>query len=353
MSTGQVSDNQRITFKHKRPNPLFQEWLEKLHDDAKTNNSKIEPMLREALTSLSKYPLPLKTGAECAILKGFNVKLCSYLDKFLQIYNSSEDQQNVEQVPENSGKRAKTEIKRGKVKKPDPDEGTSIETKSPVRIQSPEKNIEVRSKSNAQTSLNSQADLPCTSKTESNSQSPTSQTKKSKERIYRPGYRSGAYAILIALLEHLQECPDDPALMKENIIEKAQKHSEESFVRPKPESFYTAWSNITRLVTKGLVMKTKKKKMYYSLTGPGILLATELLKESANRATVNDIIFNNPTSGTSNQDVLSSKTSQADTDSISSQLTASQCSNASGTAVEMLAGSFDVILLIDKNETGG
>ncbi|XP_028040926.1 crossover junction endonuclease MUS81 isoform X4 [Bombyx mandarina] len=77
----------RITYKRKRPNPMFQEWLEELHEEAKEKGSKLEPMLREALDSLSKYPLPLNSGAECAILRGFQKKLCIFLDKRLSKKN--------------------------------------------------------------------------------------------------------------------------------------------------------------------------------------------------------------------------------------------------------------------------
>jgi crossover junction endonuclease MUS81 len=43
--------------------------------------------LLQALSSLQKYPLPLKSGKECLILKFFGPKLCSKLDKKLEDHN--------------------------------------------------------------------------------------------------------------------------------------------------------------------------------------------------------------------------------------------------------------------------
>lgn len=340
----------RITLKRKQPNPLFQLWLEVLHKDAVISNSTIEPMLREALSSLSKYPLPLKTGAECAILKGFNARLCAYLDRHLEEYNYYEAKLNAKPPHERKS------LDKQDINETNGDEGTDLAANAITNLHVPqqlESNIGKDSESNGNQSSGTQTEV-CSSRTVSNSQSPTGEKNKPRERIYRPAYRSGAYAILAALLEHMQDCPDEPALAKEKLIQMAQKHSEESFVKPKPDTFYTAWSNITRLVTKGLVDKMRKKKVMYSLTAQGILLATELMRESQNRPTVNDLIFNTPvlSSASSSQEVSGSKI-ETDTDSVFSNLIGSQSSNGCVTAVEMPAGSFEIILLIDKNETGG
>lgn len=49
-----------------------------------------------ALKSLRLYPLPLKSGRECGILKGFNLRLCALLDEKLNTFNSKEN--NAEQI---------------------------------------------------------------------------------------------------------------------------------------------------------------------------------------------------------------------------------------------------------------
>lgn len=87
MSSG--GEGKRITLKRSRPNPIFEDWLKELHEEAKEKKSKLEPILKEALESILKYPLPLQSGAECAILKGFDKKLCKFLDLRLEAYNSN------------------------------------------------------------------------------------------------------------------------------------------------------------------------------------------------------------------------------------------------------------------------
>lgn len=43
----------------------------------------------QALKSLRKYPLPLKTGKECLILENFGTRICLLLDKKLADYKKN------------------------------------------------------------------------------------------------------------------------------------------------------------------------------------------------------------------------------------------------------------------------
>lgn len=340
-ATTRITRNQRITFKRKRPNPLFQEWLEELHEEAKAKSSKLEPMLKEALESISKYPLPLKTGAECAILRGFEKKLCLFLDKRLEVYNSNKSQEIHQKCPQSNV-----------CENSNPNSNVVVENVSNSIPQTSSQDILAKYSGNNSQEATNQLQAP--SRSNSNSQQdPTSHKPKSRERTYKPAFRSGGYAILLALLEHMQDNPGEPDIAKEKIIDIAQKYSEESFVRPKPESFYTAWSNMTRLVTKGLVEKSKKKKVVYALTEQGVQLAKELLAETKDRPTVNDLIFNSPalTQTSNSQDSCITRITGTDSE-VSSQV-GSQSSSTDLACIEMPPGSFEVILLIDKNETGG
>lgn len=74
----------RATVKLKKSNPLFEKWLKELHKSAVQKGNPDQHKLKIALTSLQKYPLVLKNGQECAILKGFGKKLCAYLDKKIE-----------------------------------------------------------------------------------------------------------------------------------------------------------------------------------------------------------------------------------------------------------------------------
>ncbi|CAK1585584.1 unnamed protein product [Parnassius mnemosyne] len=305
-----IESGNRITLKRKRPNPIFQNWLEELHEEAKQKKSKLENMLETALASLSKYPLPLQTGAECAILNGFDKRLCLFLDKRLEVYNRSRNQLPLSTCSENNF------------------------------IYDPNQ--------------------PSTSKNSIGFSSPESP--KATSKVYKPSYRSGGYAILIALFEHTKT-NKRKSLNKDTIIEYAQKYCDDSFTVPSPDSFYTAWSNMQRLITKGLV-KESNHNNEYSLTENGFVLANDLLKNSLETSTANDIIF---TVESSSLNQLSYKEAnnieenviQLDKNGIESANTSissnipetNNLQNANG--LQMDPGSFDIILLIDKNETGG
>lgn len=77
-------DLQRISITIRNPNPLFRKWLSEWANHAdNTERANQATALRRALHSLEKYPLPLKSGAECIILDGFGKAMCETLDKKL------------------------------------------------------------------------------------------------------------------------------------------------------------------------------------------------------------------------------------------------------------------------------
>lgn len=320
-------EGKRITFKRARPNPLFQDWLEELHEEAKQKKSKFESVLKEALTSISKYPLPLQSGAECAILKGFDKRLCLLLDKRLEAYKCFVNYVNPTSIH-------------------------SVEDSSPFKQyctttatdQGTENNIENPS-------------------VEDNSNDVIQKTKKDKP--YKPTFRSGGYAILMALLDQRTHSSQE-MLNKDVLIDRAQKYCEESFVRPKPGTYYTAWSNMRRLIIKGYVKKTGNgnKKAQYSLTETGIAVANELVIDTKNKPSINDIIFNDQpndaqTSPCIEPDVIlleecnSSSTCSKNVPQIECVRDLHTEDNLNCDLIVMDAGSFDIILLIDKNETSG
>lgn len=64
---------------------------------------------------------------------------------------------------------------------------------------------------------------------------------------------------------------------KDAIIEVAKDFADKSFVRPDPGSFYTAWSSMNTLITKGLVNKSGSPPKF-SLTDEGEILAVTLFE---------------------------------------------------------------------------
>ncbi|CAD1472643.1 unnamed protein product [Heterotrigona itama] len=78
----------RIKLKPRNPNPLFEFWLEEWRKEAASRNSDLQYHFSKALAALKKYPLPLKSGKDCIILQHFGTKLCSMLDRKLSEYKA-------------------------------------------------------------------------------------------------------------------------------------------------------------------------------------------------------------------------------------------------------------------------
>ncbi|EDW58106.1 crossover junction endonuclease MUS81 [Drosophila virilis] len=76
----------RLEIKLLEPNPLFTRWLERWLHEAERRNRKSQHKLRQALEALRNYPLPLYSGRECAVLRGFGSTLCQLIDDELRQY---------------------------------------------------------------------------------------------------------------------------------------------------------------------------------------------------------------------------------------------------------------------------
>lgn len=313
--------HKRITLRRAQPNPLFQKWLQELYDEAKAKDSKLQNMLKEALSSISKYPLPLQSGSECAILHGFGKKLCLFLDKRLEVHNF-----NVEINKHNS------EL-------------------LPEIIKCDEKIIDTTNVNNKLVkSKSDEAQYNCSDGNgivhEIKPDTINRKNKLDKKKLYKPTYKSGGYAILVALYNHCNTTSENSALSKADLIDKAQPFCEESFIRPKPDSHYTAWSNMSRLITKGLVIKINGKKTEYKLSEKGMSLAKELVKEMGNHQSTNDII-------NKNMQYLDVDNDNVQEENYENYLKLTDTVPNISEQVDFAAGSYDVYLLIDKQETSG
>ncbi|KPJ14381.1 RNA polymerase-associated protein CTR9-like [Papilio machaon] len=268
-----LEPGKRISLKRARPNPLFQSWLEELQEEAIQKKSKLENKLTVALTSLSKYPLPLQSGAECAILQ---------------------EEYDVEII--------------------------DVAPKSSSQVRASPQNSESPSKTNCNT-------------------------------IYKPSYGSGGYAILLALLE--QSNDEKKQLNKETLIEHAEKYCKTSFTIKKPNTFYTAWSCMGKLITKGLVKRNKSgNKTTYSLTDEGCSIARDLSKNAPKTSIAEDIIDVNTRPKTTMQNETDNS-KDLPIDVVSANSESSSVQNSQIVCIELAANTFDIILLIDKQETSG
>ncbi|KAJ8961777.1 hypothetical protein NQ318_021378 [Aromia moschata] len=228
----------RITVKLKTPNPLFEKWIIEWRDKAKEQNSKMEFCFNKALESLRKYPLPMESGKECKILKGFGDKICQMLDHKLNEHKKNTGSSFDDTIIGNHN------IK-------------NVEDKPP-KIRKPSKPVQNKSLRQNSSSKN-----------------------------YIPKENSGGYAILVTLYKKGFEPSYPGHLTKLEIIKAAQPLSDTSFTRPTPGTRYTAWSSMKTLISKQLVQK-KSNPPKFSLTDEGLLLAKKLYDEMNNRDLCNN-----------------------------------------------------------------
>lgn len=210
----------RITVMLAKPNPLFEQWLAEWKEEARQKGSKMERTFAYALTNLRKCTIPLTSGHECKIIKGFGDKLCKMLDEKLSLYNKAK-------------------------------ENTPNNTVSNIPSVLPQKPRDRQSSSKENVS------------------------KQSCSNEYIPKHRSGGYAILLALHS---SWPD--LLTKEEIIRLGKQFSNYSFIKSDPGSYYTAWSSMKTLLRKELVIK-KGKPSKYSLSESGHNIAKKLVEDNS------------------------------------------------------------------------
>ncbi|XP_034489983.1 crossover junction endonuclease MUS81 [Drosophila innubila] len=82
----------RLEILLQEPNPLFTRWLERWLHEAEQHDRKSQHKLRQALQALRNYPLPLYSGRECAVLRGFGSTLCQLIDDELRQFRALEKQ---------------------------------------------------------------------------------------------------------------------------------------------------------------------------------------------------------------------------------------------------------------------
>ncbi|KAK2862834.1 hypothetical protein Q5P01_002367 [Channa striata] len=224
------------------PNPLFLQWLTELRDEAKEKGLKIQYTYQKAISSLNKYPLPLQNAKEAKILQNFGDGICKILDEKLQRYY----RENGQNAPIHSLATA--------VPPPGRPDNISL---APIR------------KKNA---AGDQA-------------KDSGGGGRKKKRQYVPQKRSGGYAVLLTLYRHSQIPGSKGYMFKMELQAEAQLLCDKSFTVPDLGSKYTAWSSVSTLIQKNLVIKTHSPARY-SLTEDGVALAERL--ESAEQQTKDD-----------------------------------------------------------------
>lgn len=310
--------------KPKKPcaNPIFEGWITEWKEEAEAKDTKMKYVYAKALQSLRKYPLSLSSGKECSILEHFGNHMCKMIENRMVKENlvplnlpsqsgSSQGLQGVIDLPNElpgTSKRAKASKAN---KKPD---------KSKKKVDDVEA-MDVDA-SDDENSGNARFEKP-------------KPVKRGKQ--YIPAYRSGAYALLLALFKKENEADYRGYMTKTELQHDAQFYCDSSLTKPDTakNSHYTAWSSMKALLNKELIIKRGNPAQFF-LSPEGRTLGQKLA--------------NAETGGT--------QLPQANEDEAESDLDLSSQDDENEIAFvvndyRMEAGTFEVVLYVDTCEING
>uniref|UniRef100_A0A4W4H1H1 Crossover junction endonuclease MUS81 n=1 Tax=Electrophorus electricus TaxID=8005 RepID=A0A4W4H1H1_ELEEL len=186
-----------------------------------------------------------------------------------------------------------------------------------------------------------------------------------KKREYVPQKRSGAYAVLLTLYRNSQLPGSKGFMFKNELQNEAQSICDKSFTVPDLGSKYTAWSSVSTLIQKNLLLKTHSPARY-SLTELGLALAERLEFEERGddcgrdkeKATLAEESGDGPV--TINLTVNEGEWEEEDIEptaatTVNQAENVPTCSGLSGTGRDghLLPGSYDIVLCVDFIETTG
>ncbi|XP_041351019.1 crossover junction endonuclease MUS81-like isoform X2 [Gigantopelta aegis] len=222
-------------------NPLFVQWLTEWKDEAADNGWKTQYTFNKALNTLKKFPLTLSCGKDCRMLQNFGTT--APIVRTESVITS----------------RAGT--------------GISTHTTSTISTSTTSPRMEISGPRIDSGIVSDESDVD---------EQPSQQRKRRKSlgnkapREYIPAFRSGPYAILLALYRNAQNPNSIHDFMTHTeIIQAAEPLADNSFTVPDPGCRYTAWSSMGTLIKKGLVIKNSSPARY-SLTQSGKDLADRL-----------------------------------------------------------------------------
>lgn len=213
-------------------NPLLLGWVKEWWETAKERNSKGVTTYKHAYDSLKACPITFEHPSSLQQLKGFGPKLCERLTEKLRAHC---EENGLPMPPHPSSKKR-------------------------------------ASKSAAATAFQDDG--------EPEPERPAKKARTAKP--YVPAYRSGAYALLIALSKPGQEVVGMP---KAELIQEAQPHCDSSFSAPSdPSKFYTAWNSMKTLLQKELVYERGRPLKRYALTDEGWEVAKRIRQTAVPQA---------------------------------------------------------------------
>jgi len=220
-------------------NPLLLQWLKEWWDTARERNSKGVTTYKHAYESLKACPIRFEHPAALQRLRGFGPKICERLTEKLKAHC----EENGLPMPKHPSK---------------------------CRRRVPDVNPWAADSGDEEVAR------------------PAKKARKAKQ--YVPAYRSGAYALVLAL--SLQdENAAQVGLTKADLIQAAQPHSDASFTAPSdPTKFYTAWNSMKTLEQKELVYERGRPLKRYALTDEGWEVAKRIKELAITRGDLGDLI---------------------------------------------------------------
>ncbi|KAK0631941.1 ERCC4 domain-containing protein [Immersiella caudata] len=223
-------------------NPQFLQWVKEMWDLARERNNKGVSTYKHAYDSLKACPITYQHPSELQKLRGFGPTICGRLTDKLK----KQCEENGLPMPKPSSKRGDRAAQAAAALNPWKD-GSGDEEESAPR--------------------------------------PAKKPRKSKP--YVPAYRSGAYALVLAL--SLQDENDTVGLTKASLIDVAQQYCDASFTAPPdPSKYYTAWNSIKTLEQKELVFERGRPLKRYCLTDEGWEVAKRIRELAIARGDVVD-----------------------------------------------------------------
>ncbi|GJJ68301.1 crossover junction endonuclease MUS81 [Entomortierella parvispora] len=201
-------------------NPQYLGWIEEWMEHARENNNKSYYIYRKAHESMAKYPTRFQHPSEALCLAGVGPKIVGMLESKLAAYCVEND------IPMPTPRKGKAKAKAKADALAFQEEEELAEARKPAK-------------------------------------------KARVQKQYVPTFRSGSYAILLALLD-VTTGYGEGCLTKHEITTKGQVYCDASLTNPERGKFYTAWSSMKTLLGKNLVYQNGTK---YFLTREGIEIA--------------------------------------------------------------------------------
>ncbi len=263
-------------------NPLLVGWIREWWDTARERSSKGALTYKHAYDSLRACPITFTHPAQLQQLKGFGPKLTHRLTEQLKKHC----EQNDLPMPKRPARRNWAGLENlGEASPPPP---------PPKRARPP--------------------------------------------KLYVPAYRSGGYALVLAL--STADRDERVGMTKAALIDIAQPHCDASFTAPSdPTKFYTAWNSIKTLLDKELVCERGRPLKRYTLTDEGWDVASRIRQAAAGQGIGQD----GPPLPAASEDAGALASVVADGP-------ASGAALPSFTPIRLAPGSFTVHLVLDTRE---